>query len=52
MVRFPRVPIVPAGGGGKHFPLAMKSVRLARHGCTNRPFYHIVVLMVGSFLFF
>lgn len=42
-----RLPIQPAGGGGVHFPLAEKSIRLARHGCANRPFYHIVVLMVS-----
>lgn len=44
-----RISIQPAAGGGVHFPLAEKSIRLARYGCTNRPFYHIVVNMVRIF---
>lgn len=42
-----RLPIVPAAGGGPHFPAAHKSIRMARYGCANRPFYHINVAMVG-----
>lgn len=34
-----------AASGGAAFKEASKKViRLARHGCTNRPFYHIVVM--------
>ncbi|BET01380.1 ribosomal protein S16 [Nesidiocoris tenuis] len=30
-------------GGNFAFKYAEKGIRLARYGCTNRPFYHIVV---------
>ncbi|CAG9135044.1 37S ribosomal protein S16-mitochondrial [Plutella xylostella] len=33
----------PASGTGRYFARAAKSIRLIRHGCTNRPFYHISV---------
>lgn len=36
----------PASGIGKYWRLSAKIIRLARHGCTNRPFYHIVVMEV------
>lgn len=45
-VKMKRLPIVPAAGGGPHFPLAQKSIRFARYGCANRPFFHINVAMV------
>ncbi|KAG7189692.1 hypothetical protein KM043_017362 [Ampulex compressa] len=39
----PRLPLHPATGTGivKRFA---KTIRFARYGCTNRPFYHIVVM--------
>lgn len=40
-------PLVHQGGGGPHFPAALKHMRLVRHGCTNRPFYHIVIIMAS-----
>ncbi|XP_065200425.1 small ribosomal subunit protein bS16m [Planococcus citri] len=45
-IKLRRLPIQPAAGGGTHFPAAHKSIRLARYGCANRPFYHINVAMV------
>ncbi|XP_026465414.1 probable 28S ribosomal protein S16, mitochondrial [Ctenocephalides felis] len=33
----------PASGTGKFYKLSAKIIRFARHGCTNRPFFHIVV---------
>jgi len=30
--------------GFAHLQMAGLAIRLARHGCTNRPFYHIVVM--------
>lgn len=50
---FKKWPLVHQGGGGPHFPAALKSIRLVRHGCTNRPFYHIVITMasIGTFLY-
>ncbi|XP_013195108.1 small ribosomal subunit protein bS16m [Amyelois transitella] len=33
----------PASGTGRYFAKAAKSIRLIRHGCTNRPFFHISV---------
>lgn len=37
----------PASGTGQFFPWSAKIIRFARKGCTNRPFYHIVVTEVG-----
>ncbi|XP_037046016.1 probable 28S ribosomal protein S16, mitochondrial [Bradysia coprophila] len=34
----------PASGIGRFWRLSAKIIRFARHGCTNRPFYHIVVM--------
>uniref|UniRef100_A0A8D8RHN6 Small ribosomal subunit protein bS16m n=1 Tax=Cacopsylla melanoneura TaxID=428564 RepID=A0A8D8RHN6_9HEMI len=34
----------PASGGARVIEGKNKSIRLARYGCTNRPFYHIVVI--------
>lgn len=34
-----------SSGGGPNLPRAVKALRLVRHGCANRPFYHIVVMM-------
>lgn len=39
--------LTPSSGGGDDFEKAKKSIRLARYGCTNRPFYHIVVVLVS-----
>ncbi|XP_053620008.1 small ribosomal subunit protein bS16m [Plodia interpunctella] len=33
----------PSSGTGRYFAKAAKSIRLIRHGCTNRPFFHISV---------
>uniref|UniRef100_A0A0K8TSX7 Small ribosomal subunit protein bS16m n=1 Tax=Tabanus bromius TaxID=304241 RepID=A0A0K8TSX7_TABBR len=34
----------PSSGIGKFYKHSAKIIRFARHGCTNRPFYHIVVM--------
>ncbi|KDR12174.1 probable 28S ribosomal protein S16, mitochondrial isoform X1 [Zootermopsis nevadensis] len=34
----------PASGGGAYMRYTPKIIRFARHGCTNRPFFHIVVM--------
>ncbi|XP_033336423.2 mitochondrial ribosomal protein S16 [Megalopta genalis] len=39
----PRLPLHHASGTGVTVHFA-KSIRLVRFGCTNRPFYHIVVM--------
>lgn len=39
--------IFPSSGGGLCIKHAKKAIRLARYGCANRPFYHIVVIMKG-----
>lgn len=38
----------PASGTGKFYKLSAKIIRFARHGCTNRPFFHIVVTEVNK----
>lgn len=35
-----------AGGTGTFFKHTSKTIRLVNRGCTNRPFYHIVVAEV------
>lgn len=43
----PRVPFkvfYPASGGAPFKENQSKAIRFARYGCTNRPFYHIVVM--------
>ncbi|XP_069671730.1 small ribosomal subunit protein bS16m [Periplaneta americana] len=35
---------VPASGGSSYFRYTPKIIRFARHGCTNRPFFHVVVM--------
>lgn len=39
----PRLPLHPSSGTGIVTQF-QKSIRFARYGCTNRPFYHIVVM--------
>lgn len=39
--------IFPSSGGGPNFKFAKKAIRLARYGCANRPFYHVVVILKG-----
>ncbi|PSN35817.1 putative 28S ribosomal protein S16 [Blattella germanica] len=34
----------PASGGARYARASAKVIRFARHGCTNRPFFHIVVM--------
>ncbi|XP_037779645.1 probable 28S ribosomal protein S16, mitochondrial [Penaeus monodon] len=34
----------PASGGARVGHRTTKAIRFAKHGCTNRPFYHIVVM--------
>lgn len=34
-------------GVGKYFANSSKAIRLVNRGCTNRPFYHIVVAEVN-----
>lgn len=43
--------LMPASGGGDDYEKAKKSIRLARFGCANRPFYHIVVVLVSIYTF-
>lgn len=33
----------PASGIGKFYARSAKIIRFARHGCTNRPIFHVVV---------
>ncbi|XP_043289772.1 probable 28S ribosomal protein S16, mitochondrial [Venturia canescens] len=40
----PRMPLHLASGNGIYAEWAPKTIRLVRYGCTNRPFYHIVVM--------
>lgn len=40
----PRMPLHLASGTGIYHRKAAKSIRLLKFGCTNRPFYHIVVI--------
>lgn len=42
----------PASGIGKFYARSAKTIRFARHGCTNRPFFHIVVMEVCLRLYF
>ncbi|RXG72893.1 putative 28S ribosomal protein S16, mitochondrial [Armadillidium vulgare] len=34
----------PASGGAAFTPKSRKVIRMILHGCTNRPFYHFVVM--------
>uniref|UniRef100_A0A1L8EIS7 Small ribosomal subunit protein bS16m n=1 Tax=Haematobia irritans TaxID=7368 RepID=A0A1L8EIS7_HAEIR len=36
-------PLSPASGIGRFYKKSAKIIRFVRQGCTNRPFYHIVV---------
>ncbi|XP_046996873.1 probable 28S ribosomal protein S16, mitochondrial [Schistocerca americana] len=36
--------VFPASGGAKFLADSAKVIRFARQGCTNRPFFHIVVM--------
>ncbi|XP_058457647.1 small ribosomal subunit protein bS16m [Malaya genurostris] len=38
------MPLIPASGTGRFWARSAKIIRFARQGCTNRPFYHIVVM--------
>lgn len=40
----------PASGGFAYMRFTPKIIRFQRHGCTNRPFFHIVVMEVSTFL--
>lgn len=42
----------PASGGARVGFRTTKAIRFAKHGCTNRPFYHIVVMEVCMMLHF
>lgn len=35
--------LTPGSGIGKFALRSCKVIRFVKHGCTNRPFYHIVV---------
>ncbi|XP_065368021.1 small ribosomal subunit protein bS16m [Calliphora vicina] len=37
-------PLSPASGIGRFYKKSAKIIRFVRQGCTNRPFYHIVVM--------
>ncbi|XP_070163210.1 small ribosomal subunit protein bS16m [Polyergus mexicanus] len=41
----PRLPLHSASGTGIISPVT-KAIRLVRYGCTNRPFYHIIIIDV------
>lgn len=43
--------LVPSSGTGEFFKRSAKIIRFARFGCTNRPFFHIVVTEVCKLLF-
>ncbi|XP_049543069.1 probable 28S ribosomal protein S16, mitochondrial [Anopheles darlingi] len=36
--------LVPASGTGRFWARSAKIIRFVRQGCTNRPFFHIVVM--------
>lgn len=38
--------LIAASGTGRFWRLSAKTIRLCRKGCTNRPFYQIVVMEV------
>ncbi|KAK9875301.1 hypothetical protein WA026_007698 [Henosepilachna vigintioctopunctata] len=38
--------LIPASGTGQYLANSVKAIRFAARGCTNRPFYHIVVTEV------
>lgn len=38
----------PASGTGAYMRFTPKIIRFQRHGCTNRPFFHIVVMEVSN----
>ncbi|XP_045473557.1 probable 28S ribosomal protein S16, mitochondrial [Harmonia axyridis] len=38
--------LIPASGTGQYLAHTAKVIRFARKGCTNRPFFHIVVTEV------
>jgi len=38
---------MPSSGGADDYEKAKKAIRLTRFGCANRPFYHIVVVLVS-----
>lgn len=40
--------LIPASGIGKFALRSCKVIRFVRLGCTNRPFYHIVVQEVKT----
>ncbi|XP_063977117.1 small ribosomal subunit protein bS16m [Diachasmimorpha longicaudata] len=42
----PRFPLHAASGTGVYTDWHKKVIRLARYGCANRPFFHIVVMPV------
>uniref|UniRef100_A0A1A9VM88 Small ribosomal subunit protein bS16m n=1 Tax=Glossina austeni TaxID=7395 RepID=A0A1A9VM88_GLOAU len=37
-------PLSPASGTGRFWRTSAKIIRCVRYGCTNRPFYHLVVM--------
>ncbi|KZC05669.1 PREDICTED: probable 28S ribosomal protein S16, mitochondrial [Dufourea novaeangliae] len=39
----PRLPLHPSSGTGRMQPF-VKVIRFVRYGCSNRPFFHIVVM--------
>lgn len=38
----------PASGTGRYWAKSAKIIRFARQGCTNRPFFQIVVMEVST----
>lgn len=42
--------LAPASGTGKFYERSAKIIRFARKGCTNRPFFQIVVTEVREFV--
>lgn len=42
-----RSALTPSYGTGQFWPRSAKSIRLVNRGCTNRAFYHVVVMEVS-----
>lgn len=44
--------LIPASGHGRFWKTSAKTIRFAKQGCTNRPFFQIVVMEVENWLNF
>jgi hypothetical protein len=41
--------LTPSTGTGRYHKASAKSIRLCKKGCSNRPFYQMVVMEVNKF---